>query len=277
MYKQPLDGCFYLAARILFTDIVNNHEWRIGYSSRVTQTAASVLRSTAIQADGAWFAKTVNGEYRLIVSSNGIDVTSADFTLPPSVVADSVFTVGLYLQRNNLELWINSEYIKSLSFQNSASLSPFGNVSNSVRPMFVMANGTSAPVSAVRMVLREWELWDGGVNQLSTAEVAAKALQTLPYSQHSGIGFTSFTNSAAPATIALSNTVSPHNSPGQIFSFAAVAGGNTDYILNHYWNDNNNTNTINTGRSFLITGVDVEVWNAGAANSATVPTTLLFL
>lgn len=79
-------------------------------------------------------------------------------------------------------------------------------------------------------------------------------------------------NSAAPTTLSngttLVNTAPGYSTPGGLFAFNAVANTTppTDYPLFSY--------TVPSPYSHYCTGVMASVWNTGATNSATVPTTL---
>jgi len=79
-------------------------------------------------------------------------------------------------------------------------------------------------------------------------------------------------NSAAPTTLSngttLVNTAAGYSTPGGLFAFNAVANTTppTDYPLFAY--------TVPSPYSHYCTGVQVSIWNTGATNSATVPTTL---
>ncbi len=73
------------------------------------------------------------------------------------------------------------------------------------------------------------------------------------------------TNSAAPASAALSNTAAGYTTLGGKFQFAAVAGAETDYALFGF--------TVPAGSRFLCEGIRINTFNMGAA-SATTPTLL---
>jgi hypothetical protein len=72
-------------------------------------------------------------------------------------------------------------------------------------------------------------------------------------------------NSAEPASAVLGNTAAGYSTLGGKFQFAAVAGAATDYALFGF--------QMPSPANLIITGVDIEAWNIGAA-VATTPTLL---
>lgn len=74
-------------------------------------------------------------------------------------------------------------------------------------------------------------------------------------------------NSAAPANSTLSNTAAGATTLGGLFQFAAVAGAATDYALFGF--------QVPAPYTFVCTGVDIDVWNTGAA-VATTPTLMVW-
>lgn len=68
-------------------------------------------------------------------------------------------------------------------------------------------------------------------------------------------------NSAAPANATLSNAAAGYTTLGGLFSFAAVAGAATDYSLFAF--------AVPTTHELVVTGVQIETWNTGAAVATT--------
>ncbi len=68
-------------------------------------------------------------------------------------------------------------------------------------------------------------------------------------------------NSAAPASAVLSNTAAGYTTLGGLFQFAAVAGAATDYALFGF--------VVPTTHELVVTGVQIETWNTGAAVATT--------
>ncbi len=68
-------------------------------------------------------------------------------------------------------------------------------------------------------------------------------------------------NSAAPASATLSNTAAGYATLGGLFQFAAVAGAATDYALFGF--------QAPTPYAFILDGIDIELWNTGAAVATT--------
>ena len=80
-----------------------------------------------------------------------------------------------------------------------------------------------------------------------------------------GAQLAQWANSAEPANATLSNTTAGYTTLGGKFQFAAVAGAATDYALFGF--------TVPTPATLVVTGIDIEAWNLGAA-VATTPTLL---
>lgn len=79
--------------------------------------------------------------------------------------------------------------------------------------------------------------------------------------------FSNYTNSVAPASATLSNTAAGYTTAGGQWQFAAVGGAETDYALFGV--------TLSVGKyAFNCTGITINAYNTGAANSATTPTVL---
>jgi hypothetical protein len=78
---------------------------------------------------------------------------------------------------------------------------------------------------------------------------------------------TTWANSAAPGNSTLSNTAAGATTLGGLFQFAAVAGAATDYALFGY--------QVPAPYSLVVTGIDIDVWNTGAA-VATTPTLMVW-
>jgi hypothetical protein len=80
-----------------------------------------------------------------------------------------------------------------------------------------------------------------------------------------GAQLAAWANSAEPASAVLANATAGYATLGGKFQFAAVAGAVTDYALFGF--------QVPSPANLIITGVDIETWNTGAA-VATTPTLL---
>ena len=83
----------------------------------------------------------------------------------------------------------------------------------------------------------------------------------------SGAQSAQFVNSAVPANATLSNTTAGYATLGGLFQFVAVAGAVTDYALFVY--------QVPVNSNLVITGIDIDTWNTGAA-VATTPTLMMW-
>jgi hypothetical protein len=89
--------------------------------------------------------------------------------------------------------------------------------------------------------------------------------QSSSFHPATGVQNANWTNSVAPVSATLSNTVAGYATLGGFFQFAAVAGAVTDYVLFGF--------TVPAPFSFHCTGVDIESWNTVVAVGTT-PTLL---
>ncbi|MCB6184291.1 hypothetical protein LIN78_12120 [Leeia sp. TBRC 13508] len=127
-------------------------------------------------------------------------------------------------------------------------------------------NTGTAPATAATLVVSD--VYCAGLDAMlgmTAAQVAACQNRDASSNPFSGAQLAQWSNSAEPASAVLGNTAAGYATLGGRFQFAAVAGAVTDYALFGM--------QIPTPADLMITGVDIETWNTGAA-VATTPTLL---
>ncbi len=129
-------------------------------------------------------------------------------------------------------------------------------------------NGAVAPVTAPVCVVASVSVLQLDESAVQTASHAASGLNLgAEVGPATATQAATWANGAAPANSALSATVASATTLGGLFSFAAVAGAATDYVLFGY--------TVPLPYSFFCTRIHISTWNAGAA-VATTPTLLVW-
>lgn len=139
-----------------------------------------------------------------------------------------------------------------------------------------LSNGSSSVASATVLSIGQWSITDGDLNNQRTAGERAVISGDHGLSANGALGaqLANIANSAAPASATLSNTTAGYATPGGNFQWAAVAGAATDYALFAYLNPA--ASSTQRGQTMMVNGITVDLENSGAANSATVPTTVRF-
>jgi hypothetical protein len=128
-------------------------------------------------------------------------------------------------------------------------------------------NGASgiggAPVHLINYVFAGF--LDMAINSRSWSEILANNTQGSIISPTAFTQTQTFSNSAEPASMTLSNTVAGLTTLGGKFQFAAVAGAVTDYLIFAF--------TVPAPYSLVVRSISIDAWNVGAA-VATTPTLL---
>ena len=129
-------------------------------------------------------------------------------------------------------------------------------------------NSAAAPASAPQMVVSAVDVVQlDAISNKPWKEQMAEAGYGAPYQPVTQVQAAQWANSAAPASVTLSNSAAGITTLGGLFQFAAVAGAATDYALVGFQSP--------TPYSFVLDGIDIETWNTGAA-VATTPTLLVW-
>jgi len=129
-------------------------------------------------------------------------------------------------------------------------------------------NAATAPAAAIKLQISAVGASNGGadLNRLWATVLTAAGFSSIQGPTGATVGQTSNNaNSAAPSAATLSNTAAGYTTLGGQFSFAAVAGAETDYALFGY--------QVPANKRLIVRGVWIDTINTGAA-VATTPTTL---
>lgn len=160
-------------------------------------------------------------------------------------------STGLILSRQSIKLALSAQRLWS---------------SSQVALQMRVYNTGVAPATAPQMFVTDvyCALLDGATNA-PQSHVLASMLRDASAHPQTGAQLAQFANSAEPASATLSNTAAGYTTLGGKFQFAAVAGAATDYALFGF--------QVPSPATLMVTGIDIETWNTGAA-VATTPTLL---
>ena len=228
-------------------------EFGLGYGSTTTAPTDGIMFRAA---GGQLNAVTIN-------NSNETQATNI-FTPVPNTVYHFLIVIG----QDHCEFWVDDVMVAIIDTPVS-----FGSPcqSNSL-PLFLRNYNTSNVTTAVQLNIAQLGISQGDMdmtkdwatnmvgNGQSLIQVpdGAVAAQTANYA-----------NSAAPASITLSNTTSTYAATllGGQFQFAAVAGAETDYMVYAYLNPQGTASI--PGKNLIVTGVRIDTFNTVAAVATT--------
>lgn len=238
---------------------VTNSVMEFGFGAPATYNGATPV--------GAYFQVTSGGVLQPVLTYNGSNITGSAITFSTSnyytfdIIADDD-EVHFFVQDTSTGQIINEQAIKVPLTQarkwNAGSL-----------PFYSRQYHTGvAPASAPQLIMSECTIGvlDTNLN-MPLSYLTTMMGDGVIHNPTTGAQNTTFANSAAPANATLSNTAAGYATAGGLFSFAAVAGAATDYAL-FAWQ-------VPVGKQLVITGVDINAWNTGAA-VATTPTLLVW-
>lgn len=212
--------------------------------------------------NGAYFQYTSGGVLQGVLTFNGVDVTTTPIT---GLVQTNFYTWDIIIDDDSITYIIQDTSTGQIVAERVLYLSATqARLWTSTR-LFVFArlyNTASIPATAPMMVISSVDV------VMLDATVALPWKEVLASNGHgvqvSPTGWTqtaNWTNSTAPVNAVLSNTTPGYTTIGGNFSFAAVAGAVTDYVLFGF--------SIPSPYSFVCTGVDIETFNTGAAVATT--------
>lgn len=228
--------------------------------------------ATAAPTDGVYLELTSGGVWQLVWNTNGTptpQALSGGWTPTPNT--------GHYLQfvlsDKEIDLYIDGSIYASIP----KPVSEGTTFRTGPQPLtFYQSNGAGALGSACQLSFGKWSVHSGDADNDRSIEMVNNSmgnwLARAPGGANASIA--NVTNSAAPASATLSNTTAGYTTLGGNFQFAAVAGAETDYLLFSYAVPAPASTA--TAKTAVITGFNISLMNKGAANSATVPTTLQF-
>lgn len=240
---------------------VTNALIELGFGAQTAQASAQTL--------GAYWQITTSGVVQPVLTFNGVDVTGTAVTMPSGwqsnyytwdVIVDDDEAIYM-IQDTSTGLIIAERRIQMAVTQtrlfNATHLLAYARLWN-----------VTAPATAANLIVSSMDvvMLDAFMNK-PWGHTAAHNGQSAQISPTAFTQTSNWTNSAAPTSATLSNTTAGYTTLGGLFQFAAVAGAATDYVLFGF--------TVPAPYSLVVTGIDIDAWNTGAA-VATTPTLMVW-
>lgn len=221
--------------------------------------ASNAATAIAAATDGVFFQITA-GTFRGVCRNSSIE-TAVDLGAVPAagVVQDFVIEIT----QGVVHFWHNSKLLGSVAVPNAQ----FGATASPTLPVFVRTyTAAVAPASAIKLQCSAIQASSGGadLNRLWPTQQCGMGNSSIQAPSGSTVAQTAnHANSTAPVAATLSNTAAGYTTLGGQFSFAAVAGAETDYALFAY--------QVPAGQTLVLRGIWIDTVNTGAvvATSAT--------
>ena len=237
----------------------NNSVMEWGFGDATTISTANTT--------GAYWQVTASGIVQPVVTFNGVDQAGSDIR---SLLDTSKFYVWDVLLDDDCAIFTVQDSSTGLIVSKQVINVPLSGVrmlsTTQIPVFFRLYNTASAPSLAPQLIVSDVyvAILDANLN-LPYAHLKATHHRDAAKHPQTGVQTATFSNSAEPASATLSNTAAGYTTLGGKFQFAAVAGAATDYALFGF--------QVPSPSTLLITGIDIECWNTGAA-VATTPTLL---
>lgn len=237
----------------------NNAVMEFGFGD---STTAAVSQTT-----GAYWQKTPTGALQPVVTYNGIDITGDNVEYLTN--SFSYYSFGILLDDNSATFVIQNTNTGSIINKQTINLPVSAQKIFSTTQIgvylrnYIVTATQAAPILyvsdlvALMLDINSYKPWS------DTYSTNSRSSYEHPFS---GVQTCTWANSAAPASTTLANAGPGATSLGGLFQFAAVAGALTDFVLFGY--------APIVPSTLVITGISIDVWNTGAASSATVPTVM---
>lgn len=234
-----------------------------------------VAAAAAEPVDGVWFECTSNGLKGCIRYNSGVTAKQTLIAniadLPLNENAKYTIVIG----EREIEYWIDDVLYGEQTLpagQSQAFLS-------TTLPLFITKYNNALVGSSPNSILKIGDvtvtLMDIASNKTWAGQMAGSGLglQTLDGGTYTnGAQQIQWANTALPTAAAGTNTTAALGAfLGGIFQLNAAATSATDIVISSYQNPLGSVNI--TARTMYLRGIQVDLVNAGAANSATVPTT----
>jgi hypothetical protein len=235
-----------------------------------------VAVAAAEPADGCWFELTSAGLKGCLRYNSGVvdkvTLIANVADMPLNANAKYSMVVG----EREIEYWIDDVlYGEQIipAAQGQAFLS-------TALPLFIQKYNSALVGSSPNMIVKVCDvtvtLMDIATNKTWGSQLASSGLglQTLDGGTYTnGAQQIQWANTALPTAAAATNTTAALGAfLGGIFQMNAAATSATDVVISSYQNPLGGVNQ--TGRVMHVRGIKVDIVNAGAANSGTVPTTI---
>ena len=215
--------------------------------------ASNAATAIAAATDGVFFQITA-GQFRGVCRNASVETTVDLGTVPQEgVVQDFVIEIT----QGVVHFWHDSALLGSVAIPNAQ----FGATASPTLPVFVRTyNGAVAPSIAIKLQCSAIQASNGGADlnrlwptqQCGMGNSSVQAPSGLTVAQTAN-----YVNSTAPVAATLSNTAAGYTTLGGQFSFAAVAGAETDYALFAY--------QVPAGQTLVLRGIWIDTMNTGAA------------
>ena len=219
--------------------------------------ASNAATAIAAATDGVFYQITA-GTFRGVCRNAGVE-TSVDLGVIPAegVVHDFVIEVT----QGVVHFWHESNLLGSIEIPNAQ----FGPTASPTLPVFVRTyTAAVAPAIAIKLQCSAIQASNGGadLNRLWPTQQVGMGNGSVQAPSGSTVGLTAnYVNSTAPVAGALANTTAAYATLGGQFSFAAVAGAETDYALFAY--------PVPVGQTLVVRGIWIDTMNTGAAVATT--------
>jgi hypothetical protein len=228
--------------------------------------------TTATPTDGVFFRWKLDGTLVGVLNNNGVETETTEITQ----VADNERGEYLIVMNDeNVEFWIDGVLRKTLTAV--TTYTGHGVVQSTALPFHARLFNSGTASAGKRLGLGEVgvSLGDMASNRLWATQMAG--MEQGSYQIPAGAAAAQsalWTNSAAPSATTLANNGAGANTStalGGLFSFAAPAGAETDFVMFVY--------TVPAGsvtqpaKNLMVRGLRIETMNSGAT-VATTPTTL---
>ena len=215
--------------------------------------ASNAATAIAAATDGVFFQITA-GQFRG-VCRNASTETHVDLGAIPG--AGVVHDFVIECSQGVVYFWHDSDLLGSIAVPNAQ----FGATSMPTLPVMVRTyNAAVAPAVAIKLQCSAIQVSNGGadLNRLWPTQQSGMGNSSVQAPTGSTVGQSAnYANSTAPVAGTLSNTAAAYTTLGGQFSFAAVAGAETDYALFGY--------AVPAGQTLVLRGVWIDTMNTGAA------------
>lgn len=234
-----------------------------------------VAMAAAEPVDGCWFELTTDGLKGCVRYNSGTVAKKTLIANINDIPTDSNSKYTMVVGEREIEYWIDDVLYGEQELpagQSQAFLS-------TALPLFITKYNNALVGSSPNMIVKVGDvtvtLMDIATNKTWASQMSGTGLglQTLDGGTFTnGSQQIQWANTALPAAAAGTNTTAALGAfLGGIFQLNAAATSATDIVISSYQNPFGGVNQ--TPRNMLIRSVQVDLVNAGAANSATVPTT----
>ena len=245
-------------------------------ANEVFLTGLGVAVGASEPVDGVWLELTSNGLFGCVRYNSGVTSKQALETTITNLPLNTNTKYSIVIGEREIEYWIDDVLY-------GEQLIPVGQgqafLSTSL-PLFILKYNNALVGSSPNMIFKVGDvtvtLMDIATNKTWAGQLASSGLglQTLDGGTYTnGSQQVQWANTTLPTAAAATNTTAALGAfLGGIFQMNAAATSATDVIISSYQNPLGGVNQ--TGRVMHLRGIQVDIVNAGAANSATVPTTI---